>query len=288
MFNRNLSILIFIFLSVFDFFVWHSVVAGKPNKNLEVYFLNVGQGDSQLAILPGGVKVLIDGGPNNKVISELSSIFQPTDRYIDLAVMSHPQYDHFAGLIDVLKRYEVGAFIYNGRRGEIKAFDELENVLKEKNVNKIILVQGDKIKYGGSRFDILSPDNNFLQSKELNDTCLVMGLTAENNGNGKLLKVLFTGDIGANIEKYLADNFDINVDVLKVAHHGSKYSSSEEFLKKARPKISVIEVGKNTYGHPTKKALDNLASIGSQIFRTDQNDTLKLVFDGGKINVFKK
>ncbi|MBI4993642.1 hypothetical protein HZC33_01635 [Candidatus Wolfebacteria bacterium] len=288
MLNRNSLIFLFIFLIVFDFFVWHSIIFGKSNKNLEVYFLNVGQGDSQLAILPGGVKVLIDGGPSAKIVSELSSIFTAGDNYIDLVVMSHPQYDHFAGLIDILKRYQIGAFIYNGRRGEIKAFDELENILKEKNVNKIILAQGDKIKYGESRFDVLSPDNNFVQSKELNDTTLVIGLTAANNNGEKPFKILFTGDIGANIEKYLADNFDINVDVLKVAHHGSKYSSSEEFLKKARPKISVIEVGKNTYGHPTKKALDNLALIGSQIFRTDKEGAIKLVFDGGKINIFKK
>lgn len=279
MFNRGHLILFFIFFAIFDFFVWQAVVLDKPNKNLEVYFLNVGQGDSQMAILPGGAKILIDGGPDNKVVGELSSILPPLDRYIDLMVLSHPQYDHFAGLIDVLKRYEIGAFIYNGRMGEIAAFKELEKVLKEKNIRIIVLGQGDKIKYGQSQFDILSPNAEFLKSGELNDTSLVMKLAG---------KIMFTGDIGEKIEKYLAENFDVSVDVLKVAHHGSKFSSGKEFLEKARPKISVIEVGKNTYGHPTEKALNNLASVGSLIFRTDKNGALKLIFDGEKVNIFNR
>lgn len=286
MFNRGHLILFFVFLAIFDFFVWQEVFFGKPNENSEIYFLDVGQGDSQLVILPGGIKALIDGGPGNKIVSELSSILPVTGHYIDLLIMSHPQYDHFAGFIDILKRYEVGAFIYNGREGEIAAFQELKKVLKDKNIKTIILGQGDKISHGQSRFDILSPGVEFLKSEELNDTSLVMKLTSA--GGEKQFKILFTGDIGEKVEKYLVKNFDIEVDVLKVAHHGSKYSSGIEFLEKARPKISIIEVGKNSYGHPTEKALNNLASIGSQIFRTDQGGALKLIFDGEKVNIFRR
>ena len=115
MLNLNRLILIMIFLVVFDFFIWGLIVFEPINKNLQVYFLDVGQGDSELVILPNGPKVLIDGGPNNKVINELASVLRPTDRYIDLVILSHPQTDHFTGLIDVLKRYQIGAFIFNGR-----------------------------------------------------------------------------------------------------------------------------------------------------------------------------
>lgn len=282
MLNRNHLIIFFIFLAIFDFLVWQAVFAGDSNKNLELYFLDIGQGDSELVILSGGVKVLIDGGPNNKVLGELSSILNPTNKYIDLVVMSHPQFDHFAGLIDVLKRYEIGAFIYNGRRGEIAAFNDLEKVLKDKKIPTVILGEGDKIKYGESVFNILAPNKEFLSSKELNDTMLVMELI--DNG----FKALYTGDIGFKVENYLAAKYDIGVDVLKVGHHGSKYSSGEFFLGKARPKISIIEVGKNNYGHPTKNALSRLADIGSQIFRTDQDGTIKLVINGEEINIFKK
>ena len=282
MFNRNHLIIFFVFLAVFDLFIWSLVVFGGPNKNAEIYFFDIGQGDSEMVILPGNVKVLIDGGPDKKILSELADVLSPTDRYIDLIVLSHPQMDHFAGLIDVLKRYEVGAFIYNGREGEAKAFKDLKEVLKENSALKIVLAQGDKIKYQENIFDVLSPAKEFLASKELNDTTLVLKL---NIGN---FRALFTGDIGENIEKYLVKNFDIETDVLKVGHHGSKFSSSAEFLSEVKSKISVIEVGKNSYGHPTAQTLARLANIGSQVFRTDLDGAVKLVINSNSINIFKK
>ncbi|MEK7548904.1 MAG: MBL fold metallo-hydrolase [Patescibacteria group bacterium] len=284
MFSSRHLILLLVFLAIFDFFVWSEIVFGdvRIDKNSEVYFLNIGQGDSELINLAGGVQILIDGGPNKKVLDELASILPITDRYIDLIVLSHPQYDHFAGLIDVLKRYQVGAFIHNGRRGEIKAFSDLEKVLEENKIKTIVLAQGDKIKYKDNWLDIISPNSDFLQSKELNDTSLVISLWSAG------AKFLFTGDIGFKVEDYLVKNFDIKSDVLKVGHHGSKYSSDEEFLIKVNPKISVIEVGKNSYGHPTGQALNRLASVGSRIFRTDNDGTIKLVIGENKIDILKR
>lgn len=283
MFNRNHLILLAVFLIVFDFFVWSQIVfsVNKENDDLEVYFLDVGQGDSELAILPNGVQVLIDGGPDNKILEELSSILAPTDRYIDLVVLSHPQYDHFAGLIDVLKRYEIGAFIYNGREGTVNAFGDLKKIIEENKIPTIILTQGNKIKHQDIQFDVLSPSKKLLSSKELNDTTLALKLTGKNS------KIMFTGDIGFKIEDYLTRNFDIDSDILKVGHHGSKYSSAKKFLEAVSPKVSVIEVGKNSYGHPTSQTLNGLASIGSQIFRTDKDGTIKLVINENKINIFK-
>jgi len=285
MFSRRHLILLLVFLAIFDFFVWSEIVFGRErttNKNSEVYFLDIGQGDSELINLAGGVQILIDGGPNKKILDELASILPVTDRYIDLVILSHPQYDHFAGLIDVLKRYQIGAFIYNGRKGEIKAFEDLEKVLKENKIKTIVLVQGDKIKYRNNQLDIISPASDFLKSKELNDTSLVISLQSAG------AKFLFTGDIGFAVENYLAKNFDLKSDVLKVAHHGSRYSSGEEFLKKVNPKISVIEVGKNSYGHPTSQALNGLASVGSRVFRTDYDGTIKLIINGNKIDILKR
>lgn len=284
MFNRNHFILFAVFLIIFNFFVWSQIILGssKKNNDLEVYFLDVGQGDSELVNLSNDVQILIDGGPDNKILKELSSILPPTDRYIDLIVLSHPQYDHFAGLIEILKRYEVGAFIYNGREGTIKAFNELKKIIEENKIPTVILTQGNKIKYQENQFDVLSPSKNFISSKELNDTTLALKLTGKNS------KILFTGDIGFKVEDYLTRNFDIDSDVLKVGHHGSKYSSGQKFLEAVSPKISIIEVGKNSYGHPTLQTLNGLASIGSQIFRTDKNGTIKLVINENRINIFKK
>ena len=94
------------------------------------------------------------------------------------------------------------------------------------------------------------------------------------------------GDVGGETEKQIANKYDADIDILKVSHHGSKYSSNLEFLKKATPVISVIEVGKNSYGHPTNQALTRLADLGSQIYRTDQDGLVKITADDGKLRVF--
>jgi len=256
----------------------------KPSDNLNIYFLSVGQGDSELVILPGGVKILIDAGPDNKVIGELDSILRPTERYIDLVIVSHPQADHFNGFIDVLKHYQVGAFIHNGRAGAAQSWKELAQTVKENKIPAVALAAGDKINYLESKLDILSPNENFINSKELNDTVLVALLQSQS------AKVLFTGDVGKKIEDYLINKLDFKVDVLKVAHHGSKYSSGREFLAAILPKISVIEVGKNSYGHPTEEVLNRLAAVGAAIYRTDRDGTIKMVFPkkSSEIQVFKK
>jgi len=279
---KNWIILLLLFLFIFDGFIWLEILFEQPNQNTEVYFLDVGQGDSELVVLPGGVKVLIDGGPNNKVLDQLASILRPFDRYIDLIILSHAQTDHFSGLIDVLKRYQVGAFIYNGRSGTASSWPELVKITEQNKVPVEILMAGDKISYLDSHFDILMPDKNFINSSDLNETVLVELLQSQN------AQILFTGDADTKIEDYLLQRYNLNIDVLKVAHHGSKFASSEEFLKSILPKVAVIEVGKNSYGHPTPEALSRLALVGAQIFRTDKDGMIKLIIENSKINIFKQ
>lgn len=270
------SLLIF---SAFNIFIWHWVIVGGPVQTLDAYFLDVGQGDGSLIVLPGGPKILIDGGPDKNIVGELDKILSPTDRYIDLVILSHVQLDHFGGLIAVLGRYEIGAFIYNGRDGEIEAWQDLVRVLNNKKIPVLVLGEGDKIIYAEDKIDFLSPDEESI-NKELNETALV----AKVEGGG--VKLLFTGDIGFNTENYLKDKYDIDVDVLKVAHHGSKYSSGAYFLAEATPAVSVVQVGKNTYGHPTEVALNRLAQVGSSIYRNDKQGTVHIKAKDGFINVF--
>ena len=127
---------------------------------------------------------------------------------------------------------------------------------------------------------MLSPSQSNLLKRELNDTALVMLLKSSN------LTALYTGDAGFNIENELMKKYDLNADILKVGHHGSKYASSMEFLNKVSPKISAIGVGKNSYGHPTKETLSRLADIGSQIFRTDKDGTIKVAVESESIKVW--
>ena len=267
---------------ILDAIVWFFVIFSNPPTALELYFLKVGQGDSSLAFLPresgGAAKVLIDGGPlNGNLEGNLAKIFSTGDKYIDLVIISHPEIDHYGGLISVLKNYSVGAVLWNGEDRDDPNWKELNNIIAEKKIRKITLARGDKIVYGTVEADVLNSGDSFAGG---NDSGLVILL------KDPVLKTLFSADVSADIEKILSISGNIQADILKVAHHGSKYSSSEEFLKAVAPKVSVIEVGKNSYGHPTQETLDRLKDIGTQIFRTDENGILKADLVGDKLKLY--
>lgn len=272
---------VFLVLIAINVFILYAVIADGTAKNTELYFLDIGQGDSQFVVLPGGVQILIDGGTGPRVLDKLAKVMPPYDRYIDLVILTHPQLDHFGGLIDVLKTYQVGAFIDSGREGTAKAYGDLKTTLEKNGARHVVLKEGDAIKYDGAVFKVLNPSRKNLISKELNDTALVM--LFEKDG----LRVLYTGDIGFNVEKELLTKYNLSAQVLKVGHHGSKYSSGKDFLAEVRPTVSIIEVGKNTYGHPTKETLTRLANAGSQVYRTDLDGIIKLIFDGKKLMVYR-
>ena len=263
-----------------DIFIWGQILFKNNSGDLGLYFLDVGQGDSQL-ILADGIKIMIDGGPvNGKALENLAKLLPSSDRYIDLLVLTHPQLDHYGGFIDVFKNYNVGSFIASGRKGESDAYLSLVEIIKDKKIPYIALIEGRVIRYKDLSLEVLSPSLKNLSSSELNDTSLVILLK---DGD---LKVLYTGDIGANVEKELAGKYDLSAQVLKVGHHGSRFSSSKEFLGELQPKIAIIEVGKNTYGHPTSAALGRLADVGAQVFRTDVNGLLGLVFKDGILKTY--
>lgn len=260
-----------------NLFFWRIILFPLVD-NLKIYFLDVGQGDSQLVVLPGGVKILIDAGPNSSVIEQLDKILPFYQRYIDLVILTHPQKDHLAGLAEILRRRGAGLFISNGQKSSIAAYQELEKTLKDLRMPIISLSASDKIKYRSNTLSILWPPAKLI-SNNINDYALV-GLL-ESTG----IKALFTSDIGFDQEKALLGKYNLDLDILKVAHHGSKFSTSQDFLNKTRPQIAVIEVGKNSYGHPTKEVLSRLASIDAKILRTDQLGTIKLEIKEGKISI---
>ena len=272
----------FLLLAGFNLFIWYQVVAGS-HDDLDLYFLNVGQGDSELIELPGGVQVLIDGGPNKSVVFELGRINGSTDRYLDLVVMTHPQTDHFAGLSDLLDRYQVGAFIVSGRSGESEVWEDFYKKLKGKGTAIVLVEAGDKITYEDNLLEVVSPDGGLLGDKEINESSIILRLESEG------IKTLFTGDAGFKTENYLLSRFNLDnldIDVLKVGHHGSKFATGANFLNAATPLVSVIEVGKNRYGHPTEATLNRLKTAGSAIYRTDKNGTVRLTAREGKIAVY--
>ncbi|MBI4160193.1 hypothetical protein HY504_03425 [Candidatus Wolfebacteria bacterium] len=281
--NKNRVVLFLLSAGLLDVLLWGIIFFGGPVGRPELYFLDVGQGDSELVVLPGGVKMLIDGGPTNNILRSLDRALPTTSRYIDLVMLSHAQTDHMEGLIEVFQRYGVGAFLWNGRAGMSKSFEDVGKAVRESGTRVVVLGRGDVIRIGESRFDILSPAPDLLGSDELNDTTLVTRLTHPD------IRVLFTGDIGVNVEdRIIADYGYFLVDVLKIPHHGSRFSSSEGFLRALKPRIAVIEVGaKNTYHHPTEEVLGRLRDMGIKTFRTDRDGTIKIAVENGRLDISK-
>jgi len=278
--HKNKFLIIIAAMVVLDFLVWLEISGvARAGENLEINFLDVGQGDGSLVTLPGGVQVMVDGGPpNGRTLEELGRILERGDRYIDLVILSHPQLDHFGGLVDVLRRYEVGVVAWNGLEGTSAAFEDFQEAIRERNIREVVLRAGDKIYYGENEFAVLSPGFKELRAKDLNDTSVVLELKSKNS------RTLFTGDISSAIENSLSVG---DLDILKVAHHGSRFSSSIDFLNALKPEVAVIEVGKNSYGHPTSRVLDSLENIGTKVFRTDSDGTIRFEIDGENIRIFK-
>lgn len=268
----NLKI-IFVCLLILNIIVWGSILGGKLGDRLELHFFAVGQGDSEMVVLPGNVKLLIDGGPpNGKAAQELGFALPWHDHYIDMVMISHAELDHFGGLLDVLQRYDVGALMYNGQGSDSESFKELAKLVKEKNVPVIVLDEGSKIMHASSTVDILS-----VRGKNKNEGAIVAKVSSSG------ISALFTGDIGKETELRLLKEKNIRADILKIPHHGSKFSSTKEFLAAVRPKVAVIEVGSNSYGHPTKEVLSRIRTAKAQLFRTDTDGTLRLVIENGVI-----
>ncbi len=240
----------------------------------EAWFLDVGQGDSELMLLPkssgGYVSVLIDAGPDNKVAYSLEKAFK--DKYIDMLVLTHPHIDHYGGMTDIISRYCVGIIVLPAGSSDTASYKELLSAIKNKGIKNVVLSEGDSISYSGSKFSVLWPPKATdvaKASKLPNDFSLTM---FANIGG---MKVMLPADIGIKQEKEIAQKNDISADILKVAHHGSKGSSSMEFISEVSPKFSFIEVGdKNTYGFPKPETLSSLANIKSAVFRTDKDATL--------------
>jgi len=280
-------------LFLLDVFAWQEVFALASGKNLEVYFLNVGQGDSEFIKTPENHQIIIDGGPDSLVLTEISKLMPFWDKTIDLVVLSHPEKDHMQGLLEILKKYKADYILWSGVEKTAPEYNEWINVLeRQKKLGaKIIATKfGDIVRLGETEIKTISPLENLAGQKlgdSSNDACVVAKLIFGNNS------FLFTGDIPAKTEKELVGiassqasrNDVLKADVLKIAHHGSKYSTSEEFLQNVKPKFAVIEVGKNSYGHPTPETLQRLEKFGIQILRTDINGTIEFVSDGENIKL---
>ena len=268
----------------FNLLLW--VQVGRENSGfLKVVFFDVGQGDAILVETPKGTQILIDGGPSSAIVGKLGQELPFFDRSIDLVLSTHPDSDHLAGLVDVLKSYDVVSFGWSGVKSSSAESQELDRQMEVNEIKRVVLARGTRISVGKNlSLLVLAPLESFegREVKDYNTSSLVLKM---NYGQECFL---FTGDAPVSVEKKLALAEDSLVcRVLKVGHHGSKTSTSELFLEKAEPRVAVIQVGKdNKYGHPSPEVLERLQNHGIKVLRTDQAGDIRIFSDGQ--NLFTK
>ncbi len=282
-------------LFCFNILAWLIVYDLSKSHFLEVSFFDVGQGDAIFIETPKRHQILIDGGPDSTILEKLAKEMPFWDRSIDLIILTHPDTDHISGLIEVLKRYKVEKILWTGIVKDSPIYQEwLKSIEKEKAI--IFIAQaGQRIKARKVSLNILWPMENLKGKRVKNDdnTSIVAKL------NFGLNSFLFTGDISKSVEEELIKKFNLNSDILKIAHHGSKTSTAEEFLKEVSPKIAVISVGankevktpdcdnkkRNKYGHPNCEVLERLKKLGIKILRTDEDSDIKILSNGIRYEV---
>ena len=259
------------------FFIYYT-----PSKGLDIQFMDVGQGDGIFIKADDGTTITIDGGSSDvKNVAKyrmIPCIKASGTGVIDYAVITHADKDHISGIEEILNmNTENGLTIRNLVMPHVsyedEAYDELLTAAKTKGIQVLYIKEGDTMKLGKVEIKCIHPDGKYI-SDNRNDYSTVLSLKYEN------FSALFTGDIPAEIEKSIINKIDNNYTILKVAHHGSKYSSDMEFLKKVMPAYSVISVGEdNSYGHPGTETINKLKSLNSKILRTNLS---------GEIEIFSK
>ena len=243
---------------------------------LEVHFLDVGQGDATL-IACDGHYMLIDAGNNDKGTLVQSYLEQQGVETLDYVIGTHPDADHIGGLDVILYKFDCGTVILPEVENDTRTYEDVIRVLEEKDYPVTAPVVGDAYTLGGASFTIVAPNGDY--GDDLNDWSV--GILLQNGEN----RFLFTGDTGEQAEQdILANGIDISADVYKASHHGSNTASSEAFIQAVSPEYAVISVGEgNQYGHPHAEVLNRFREAGIEVFRTDEQGTIVAASDGTDI-----
>lgn len=258
---------------IVGFFLLNCLIYYIPNPGFYITFINVGQGDGILIHGDNGTKVMVDGGSTsekqvakNCIVPYLKAEGIGT---IDYSIITHTDKDHISGILEILEnnnsnRIRIKNLVMPDINMKDDTYNELIEKAKLKKINVLYIKKGDTLSLGKTKIKCIYPETTTTASDK-NDYCTVLSV------KNKTSKILLTGDISKEIEEKIKDDIEENYTVLKVAHHGSNYSSSEKFLKKVNPKYSIISVGKNnSYGHPGNETMERLRKQGGVIYRTDE------------------
>ncbi len=278
---RYLPHAVFCLLLLLNLYVY--AVPAKPEGELRVSVLDIGQGDAILVEGPTGTQMLVDGGLGHAVLRELAAVMGPVDRSIDVVVESHPDADHIGGLPAVFDRYQVSYFLEPGVHAETPAYAALEAAVDhEPGVHWLAARRGMRIDLGGgAHADILFPDRD-PSGLETNDGSIAMRIEYGETS------FMLTGDMPTDIEEWLValDGENLESDVLKAGHHGSKTSTGAAWLAAVSPSVVAISAGEgNSYGHPHPEVVERIEGKGIEVLSTIEEGTITFVSDGKRVHL---
>lgn len=271
------------------------LLPGNPaflvDNGLTIVFLDVGQGDAIYLESPDGCQVLVDGGGSDDILSSLSQVMPVGDRTLDIIMLTHPHSDHIDGLLAVLKNYDVAKVVVSTPEHSSAVFHYFQQLVVAEKAEFLTARQGDRFVLGPDLFiEVLWPSVGLSSSLLSGQPGTVLGESVSKNANllSLVLKldyldfeVLLLGDAEVSVQQELLTSPQLeDVEVFKVAHHGSKNGLNQAFLAKANPELAVVSVGKNSYGLPAPSVMSYLQSHVRKVFRTDENGDIKVVSDG--------
>lgn len=274
--KKNKILVIFLLLGLF----FSSIGNVSAASTVKVHFINVGQGDATLIQAPGEA-ILIDGGGKGKGPTIVNYLKKNNVKSLTTVISTHPDADHVGGLSYVIDKMKVSKVCAPNVSHTTQAYKDFLLSVKKKKLKITTAKQGVTIptKSKDVNLKFLAPVKTYSKS-DLNNWSAVLSLKHNKKS------FLFTGDAENKSETdMLSKNLISKVDVLKVAHHGSKYSTSAKFLSKALPKYSVISVGKNSYGHPTSETVNRLKKVKSTVYRTDKSGNIIFTSNGSSLSV---
>ncbi|OGZ06862.1 MAG: hypothetical protein A2942_00565 [Candidatus Lloydbacteria bacterium RIFCSPLOWO2_01_FULL_50_20] len=275
--KRHPLFLSLLLLFVVDFFILTAYLERKHSV-LTVVFLDVGQGDAVFVEAPNGNQLLYDAGPpTGAVLRALSEVMPRWDRSIDVVVLSHPDQDHIGGLLDMFDRYAFDVVVESGASSTNGVWAEAENEIVKRNIAHFVAQKGMMIDLGGGvQADILYPDHD-TTNIETNSASIIMRIRYGETS------FLLSGDLPKNIEDYAVTvhGDQLEAQVLKLGHHGSRTSSSETWLRTVKPGVAIISAGAdNRYGHPHVEVLEMLDRLRIPYFITFNEGLIRFESNG--------
>lgn len=249
----------------------------NSGEELMVYFLDVGQADSIL-IRTGNNNMLIDAGNNEDGALIVSYLKELGVEQLDYVVGTHPHEDHIGGMDDIINNFDIETYMMPDVLSTTKTFEDVLTALSNNNLTYLVPKEGSSYDLGSADVKIIYVGE---EGGDLNDASVVLKLTYGDNS------FLFTGDATSNVEEELLEsNANIKSDVLKVAHHGSDYSSTNEFIDAVNPEYAVISVGKNnSYNHPSLNTLEKFNKRNIKVYRTDEDNTIIFTSNGSDLTI---